>query len=187
MLPTAVSETAACPVAITDNPEFQRLSATLEAKTADIEMHLEDLSAKQKMYEALLAENAELEQRLKQEFERTYGLGFIAGSRGGNQLAVGDKPSMIPRQPSTIPVIFVYRPRFPSFWVPSTIPVIFGHRPPFSSFWGTVPLSSHFGVPPCLPSAAEYIPQFRVGFSPHRLPALDSLLLSFKSDPQRFR
>ena len=88
MLPTAVSETAACPVAITDNPEFQRLSATLEAKTADIEMHLEDLSAKQKMYEALLAENAELEQRLKQEFERTYGLGFIAGSRGGNQLAV---------------------------------------------------------------------------------------------------
>ena len=88
MLPTAVSETAACPVAITDNPAFQRLSATLEAKTADIEMHLEDLSAKQKMYEALLAENAELEQRLKQEFERTYGLGFIAGSRGGNQLAV---------------------------------------------------------------------------------------------------
>ena len=88
MLPTAVSETAACPVAITDNPEFQRLSATLEAKTADIEMHLEDLSAKQKMYEALLAENEELEQRLKQEFERTYGLGFIAGSRGGNQLAV---------------------------------------------------------------------------------------------------
>ena len=60
----------------------------MEAKTADIEMHLEDLSAKQKMYEALLAENAELEQRLKQEFERTYGLGFIAGSRGGNQLAV---------------------------------------------------------------------------------------------------
>ena len=88
MLPTAVSETAACPVAITDNPEFQRLSATLEAKTADIEMHLEDLSAKQKMYEALLADNEELEQRLKQEFERTYGLGFIAGSRGGNQLAV---------------------------------------------------------------------------------------------------
>ena len=88
MLPTAVSETAACPVAITDNPEFQRLSATLEAKTADIEMHLEDLSAKQKMYEALLAENEELKQRLKQEFERTYGLGFIAGSRGGNQLAV---------------------------------------------------------------------------------------------------
>ena len=88
MLPTAVSETAACPVAITDNPEFQRLSATLEAKTADIEMYLEDLSAKQKMYEALLAENEELKQRLKQEFERTYGLGFIAGSRGGNQLAV---------------------------------------------------------------------------------------------------
>ena len=88
MLPTAVSETAACPVAITDNPEFQRLSATLEAKTADIEMHLEDLSAKQNMYEALLAEHEELKQRLKQEFERTYGLGFIAGSRGGNQLAV---------------------------------------------------------------------------------------------------
>ena len=59
-----------------ENPELQRLSAALEAEN-------EALSSKQKMYEELLAENEELKQQLKQEFERAYGLGFKAGSRGG--------------------------------------------------------------------------------------------------------
>ena len=66
-----------------ENPELQRLSAALEAES-------EALSSKQQMYEALravneelLAENEELKQQLKQEFERAYGIGFKAGSRGG--------------------------------------------------------------------------------------------------------
>ena len=55
-----------------------------------MEAESEALSSKQQMYEALravneelLAENEELKQQLKQEFERAYGIGFKAGSRGG--------------------------------------------------------------------------------------------------------
>ena len=57
--------------------------AQIEQKTSELEICHEDISNKQVKIESMLAEIADLKEKLKSEFERAYGAGFAAGSRGG--------------------------------------------------------------------------------------------------------